>query len=154
MKYSKQLWRYRVEGNGFAYKLQGKFTITPYSGPYFAITADGWLLVSGIYGWDGATMFPDFRWMMTASAIHDALHNAILVGAIPESENDLIDEELNLAVRGNMGKQWLLKLRGWYVRAGTQLVDQKAGATAKVHNIPPLQHEISMEEYYKRVGRF
>lgn len=154
MKYSNIAWRYRVEDGGFAYKLQCAFTIDkPYSCPYFALTTDGWLIVFSTYAWDGATKFPDFDWIKTPSAIHDALHNAINAGAIPESENDLIDKELELAINGNPGKRWLMRFRGWYVRLATNHVDEHAGVGPKVYTLTPLKHELSMREYYEITQR-
>lgn len=152
MKYSKIKWKYKVE-EGFAYKLQCKFSIKErYECPYFTVATDGWLLIFNLYAWDGATKFPDFDWIKTPSAIHDALHNLIAEGIIPESENDLIDKELELAIEGNPGKRWLLNLRGWYVRKGTNTVDEKAGTKSKIHELPRLQHEISLKRFYEMSG--
>lgn len=147
MKYSRIRWKYRVE-EGFAYKLQGQYTIKQdYHTPYFSITTAGWLLVYTLYGWDGATSFPDFDWIKTPSAIHDALHAAIAAGIIPESENNLIDKELELAIEGNPGKRWLLQLRGWYVRKGTNTVNEKAGWKPNVIELPRLKHEYTLTQY-------
>lgn len=147
MKYSRIRWKYKVE-EGFAYKLQCKYTIKEdYHTPYFSITTSGWLLIYTLYGWDGATKFPDFEWIKTPSALHDALHNAIAAGIIPESENDLIDTELELAIQGNPGKRWALKIRSWYVRKGTNTVDEKAGWKPKVIELPRLKHEYTLTEY-------
>jgi len=147
VKYSRIRWKYKVE-QGFAYKLQCAYTIKQdYGTPYFTLTTTGWLLVHTLYAWDGATKFPDFDWIKTPSAIHDALHAAIAAGAIPESENDLIDKELELAIAGNPGKRWLLKARGWYVRKATNAVDEKAGAVAEIIELPRLQNEYTLAEY-------
>jgi hypothetical protein len=83
VKYSRIRWKYKVE-QGFAYKLQCKYTIKQdYSTPYYTITTAGWLLLHTLYAFDGATWFPDFDWIKTPAAIHDALHAAIAAGVIP-----------------------------------------------------------------------
>ncbi len=156
MKYSPIRWKYRV-AEPFAYRLNCKFSLTaPYSCPYFALTMDGWLLIFEVYAWDGATKFPDFDWIKTPSAIHDALHNAIAAGAIPESENDLIDKELELAIRGNPAARWtkqlLVKLRGWYVRKATNTVNEKKGAAPPVFTVPKLQNEYTIAEFRRITG--
>lgn len=156
MKFTHIRWKYKtVEGFAYPLKCQYAFLQLPFSTPYFAITADGkWLLMFENYAWDGATKFPDFDWIKTPSAIHDALHEAIRLGCIPESDNDLIDEELNLAICGNYAtrksKIALLKLRGWYVKKATGTVDEKAGVLERVYELPALDGEISLAEYYKR----
>lgn len=157
MNYTKVPWKYKVH-EGFAYKLQCQYTIArEYETPYFALTADGWLLISSLYCWDGATKFPDFDWIKTPSAIHDALHQLIVDGIIPESENDLIDQELALAIEGNHATRWtkqvLLKLRGWYVRKATNTVNEKAGSKPKVYHLPKLKHEVTLDRYHWLTGR-
>lgn len=150
MKYSRVKLRYRVRGGGFAYLLKGAFTLptTDYVTPYFTLTTRGWLLIRDIYAWDGATKFPDFDWIKTPSCIHDVLHQLIADGVLPESENDLIDEELEYAIDGNVGKRWLMKARGWYVRKATNTVDEKAGTQPEVFELPPLPNEITLEQYH------
>lgn len=149
MRYSKIPWKYRVE-EPFAYKLQCQYTIAvEYTCAYFTLTTDGWLVINTLYGWDGATKFPDFDWIKTPSAIHDALHAAIAAGAIPETENDLIDKELSLAIEGNVGKKWLLAFRGWYVRRGTNTVDEARGAYPTVYTLPRLKNEYSIDEFVR-----
>jgi hypothetical protein len=150
MKFSRIKWKYRVE-EGFAYKLQTALTITPYSCPYFTLTADRWLLMHTLYAWDCATKFPDFDWIKTPSAIHDALHEAIRLGAIPESQNYLIDRELELAIAGNPAINWTkrqaLKFRGWYVRTATGTVNERAGGQIEVLELPMLANEYTLEQY-------
>lgn len=119
----------------------------PYEDDYFSITRDGWLLIFKGFAWDGATKFPDFDWIKTPSLIHDALHNAIALGIIPESQNDLIDKELELAIGANKGKRWLLNFRGWYVRKATNTVNEKAEGLRPAKQLPRLKHEISLAEY-------
>lgn len=157
MKYRRVRWKYQV-AEGFAYKLQCQYSYlkVPFSTPYFAITATGWLLIFERYNWDGATKFPDFDWIKTPSAIHDALHVAIQLGCIPESDNDLIDKELELAIEGNKTSRWakhkLLQFRGWYVRKATNMVDEKPGELPPPVELPQLEHELSLREYYRRYG--
>lgn len=139
------------------YKLQTPLTITRYSCPYWAITEDGWLLLMGGYMWDGATKFPDFSWMMAPSAIHDALHQAIQVGAIPEYQNDMIDTELALAIEGVPAGKWamkqMLKFRSSYVRRATNLVDEKKGNTIETFETQPLSGEYTLRQYLEARGQ-
>jgi len=144
-------WKYRVESS-IAYKLQCAYDFTaPHDGGWFAITLDGWLLIFAGFAWDGATKFPDFDWIKTPSLIHDALHNAIALGVIPEHQNDLIDKELELAINGNIGKKWMLKFRGWYVRTATGTANEKKGQIKKPKELPRLPNEITLDEYRKMI---
>lgn len=146
MIYSKN-WAYRVEMGGFAYRLNQKYTITEdHHCRYFSLMKDGHLLIRESFNWDGATKFFDFKWILTPSAIHDALHQAIQYGWIPESENNLIDKELEQAICGNVGKKWLLKIRGLYVRKATNWVDQKIGEDSYVE-LPTLENEMRISDY-------
>lgn len=84
------------------------------------------------FAWDGATMFPDFDWILEASLWHDVLHLLIAQGVIPTSENNKIDEELARAIRLLGGDESrgriadvMLKLRSGYVRRATNMVHQK-----------------------------
>jgi hypothetical protein len=154
MKYIRIPWKYKV-AEGFAYRLKCSYTIAePFANDYFGLSMDGWLLIYKTYAWDGATKFPDFDWIKTPSAIHDALHEAIRLGAIPEAENDLIDKELELAIEGNPAVCWLkrqmLRLRGTYVRNATHWVDEEAGSTPKVYTVPPIEGEITLDEYWRQ----
>lgn len=157
VKYTRIPWKYKV-AEPFAYKLQCQYTIKEdYHCPYFSITTDGWLIIYDLYAWDGATWFPDFDWIKTQSAIHDALHECIRLGIIPESENDLIDKELELAIMGNPAtrrtKQAVLKLRGWYIGKATNTVNEKAGSKPKVYDLPRLKHETTLDQYHWITGR-
>lgn len=144
-------WRYRVE-DGLAYKLHYDYRLSEDAvTPWFTLTADNWLIVQPGYASDGATMFPDFDWIKTpAIAIHDPLCQAIELGILPESMNDQIDRELQLAILaqpyGGL-KNRLAKLRGWYVRKATNLADSRAGKSKKVHELPRLIGEYTLAEY-------
>lgn len=145
-------WKYRVE-EGFAYKLQCEYGLSEDAvTPWFTLTSDNWLLVMPGYASDGATWFPDFDWIKTpAIAIHDPLCQAIEMGILPESMNDLIDQELRRAIEGNQATRWLkrqaLKLRGAYVRKATNLANSRAGKSKKVHELPRLIGEYTLAEY-------
>lgn len=150
-------WKYRLE-SGLAYKLRYDYGLKQdFQTEWYNITTDNWLLLFPGYAWDGATKFPDFNWILTPSAIHDALHCAIRDGAIPESMNNLIDDELQDAITGNPAsksiKRGLLKLRGWYVGTATHLVNQKASGPEKVCNVPKLNREITLGQFYQRSGK-
>lgn len=58
------------------------------------ITADGLLMISAGYAWDGATMAPDSKSIMRASLIHDALYQLIRMGILPPSRRVIADDIL------------------------------------------------------------
>ena len=142
-----------------AYKLQHDYgLLEDYIGDWFIITTDNWLLTLAGYASDGATSFPDFKWLRTpAIAIHDPLCNAIELGVIPESFNDTIDRELEIAIEGNRAASWIkrkmLGFRGWYIRKGTNTADSKLGAIKKIKELPKLKHEYTIQEYQRITGR-
>lgn len=120
------------------WKLVGDFEIvSDYRNRYYWISKERREI--GAYtgcAWDGATWFPDFNWIIEGSLGHDLLHWMIAKGIIPENQNDLIDRELQeiIQARAPLPKLLpksvavrLLKARAWYVRKGTNLVDQKLG---------------------------
>lgn len=136
-------YKYQLESN-WKWKLQNDITVfTDYENDYYGITTDGWLHAFKGCAWDGATGFPDFDWIMEASLGHDILHWLIAKGVIPESDNGLIDRELEAIIetrgRPRFLPRWmsrrLMQFRGWYVRKATHLVDQKAGDEKKVRQI-------------------
>jgi hypothetical protein len=153
MKYSKG-WKYRVEG-AFAYELQCEYkNINEYESAWFSIqfiNQKWWLIVWDRYAWNGANSFPDFNWILAQSCLHDALHEAIDVGAIGEEDNDTIDLELDIAIQGNKAarasKKALFKFRGWYVRKATNTSDQKQGGGIKVYELPKMKHEYTLQEF-------
>jgi len=133
-------FKYQLENN-WRWHLKEEFTIKrDFKNDYYGITRDGWLYAYKGCAWDGATLFPDFDWIMEGSLGHDILHWLIEKGIIPELENDLIDKELEhiIKVRGKVprfGGKWLLNMRAWYVRKATNLVDQKYGVGKKIQTI-------------------
>lgn len=92
--------------------------------------------------WDGATMFPDFLWILEGSLWHDILHWLIAKGVIPEDENDLIDAELAHIIRVLGGSTargrlsgFLLSVRAQYVRIATGLANEKKGNRIPVYQL-------------------
>ena len=118
--------------------------IAPYECEWYAIVKrDGlwWLIVFPGTGWDGASMYFDYSWIMYPSLVHDILHWLIAKGVLDESANDLIDKELGDCIRysdepikwrhgGNISRP----LRAALVVAGTSLVDEE---TRKVRLMAP-----------------
>lgn len=126
-------WKYQLEKD-FRVKLHNNFEISEaYSCDYYSITPDGWLTAYKGCCWDGPTWFPDFRWMMKPSLIHDCLHWLIAKGVIGEWANDLIDSELAYWIEKQKGNSLLYKIRARYVKRATMKVDQKKGETKKVY---------------------
>lgn len=69
--------------------------LTPGGGNDFVyLTADGLLMVSAGYAWDGATMAPDTKSIMRASLIHDALYQLIRTGVLAPSVRSIADDIL------------------------------------------------------------
>jgi hypothetical protein len=100
------------------------------------------LYVKEGFAWDGATMFPDFDWILEASLWHDVLHLLIAQGVIPTSENNKIDEELARAIRKFGGDEsrgriadTMLKIRSGYVRHATNLVHQQVTQARPVYEM-------------------
>ncbi len=90
------------------------------------------------FAWDGATMFPDFKWILEGSLWHDVLHLLIAQGAIPVSENNAIDKELTQIIRtcGGVGQShWLARLRAHYVKKATGLVHQQVTQARPVYQL-------------------
>lgn len=88
--------------------------------------------------WDGASLYPDFRWMMMPSLRHDILHWLIKRGLIPEIYNDVIDLELYQAIlngkepiplRQGGNSKFVRKLRAKAVCRATHLADEKLDAS-------------------------
>jgi hypothetical protein len=152
MKYSAG-WKYRNH-DGMAYKLQFDYGLPEdHNGRFLILTSDNWLLIMDGYSWNGANCFPDFDWIKTPSLIHDALLELVAEGILPESLNDQIDREIEEAISGNKGKQWLLKFRGWYVKRGTNLVETRKGDITKVLSLSKLKRELTISEYQRITGR-
>jgi hypothetical protein len=92
--------------------------------------------------WDGATMFPDFNWILESSLRHDVHLWLLAAGAIHEKYNDAIDKALAADVkklggpegRGKL-KDKLTSFRAWYVRKGTNLANTKQGEVRPVYRL-------------------
>lgn len=129
-------FKYQLEAD-WHWKLKGDFTIARnYHNRYYWVSTDGHLGAFAGCAWDGATFFPDYRWILEGSLGHDLLHWLIAKGIIPESQNDLIDKELAEIIKARAPLPRLLPMpvaikllhaRAWMVRKGTNLVNQKSG---------------------------
>ena len=136
-------YKYQLEST-VRWKLVNKFTIKKeFKSRYYSLRKiDGawWLIIHAQAAWDGATMYPDCKWLMPASLIHDYLHHVIAKGIIPESQNDLIDAELAEVIKvTHYKKSWFDKImdrfRPWYVEKATNLVNEKVNPGKPVHTI-------------------
>lgn len=141
-------WKYRVEAPAL-FKLLTPLTLrASWESPWMAVNKESrLLLLKPGYAYNGADCFPDFDWVMTAAAGHDGLLQLIALGIIPESENDLVDKEFSLWVRGFPGAQTLMALRSWYVRKGTNLAQTRLGEGPKPVQFPRLPNELDIEAY-------
>lgn len=133
-------WKYQLDKT-VRFKLKNDFKITKeYKNQYYRISKTGYVTIYRGCCWDGPTWFPDVKWMMVPSLIHDVLHWLIARGVIEESDNDLIDAELGHwivkeaeKVNATSLRLNIYKFRAWYVRKATNLVDQKKGQLKKVY---------------------
>lgn len=50
---------------------------------FLHLFSDGTLVIYKGYAWDGATGVPDFKFMLRASLVHDALYQLIRLGLLP-----------------------------------------------------------------------
>lgn len=152
-------YKYRLT-EPLAYKLQFDYGLEQdVIEEYYTITTDNWLLLHRHYAWNGADCFPDFDWIKIPSAIHDALLQAIADGHLPESSrmNDQIDKELAVAIGSRSTSGWLKRMgyafRGTYVNRATNLANTHKGDTIPSKRLPPLEHECTLEEFFRRTGR-
>ncbi len=115
---------------------------------YYALKKDShgswWIVVYAGCCWDGATKYPDYKWMKYPSLIHDVLHWLIKRGAIEERCNDLIDRELQHMILNTrvkipwwQGGEITKRLRAALIRRATGLANEKAaqGTDTPVHRI-------------------
>ncbi len=115
------------------WKLVGDFEpVSEYDGKWYALQKrdDGWYIVAKIgCAWDGATFFPDFKWIMQGSLGHDVLLWLIAKGIISESKNDLADKEIFHIImsRAKFYSQTVLKLLANIVKTGARFVKTKKG---------------------------
>ena len=114
-----------------------------YVTPWYGVDKRNRMLWANVgMAWDGATLFPDFDWILEASLWHDILHYLIGQGAIREDQNHAIDRELARAIqllggpesRGRVADT-LLKIRAGYVRRATHLAKQKHGEVRPIYQL-------------------
>jgi len=126
-------WKYQV-ATRITWRLRCDFKpLKIHTTPYYSLyNRDGQWYITVFVGccWDGPTWFPDFKWTMLASLIHDVLHWLLAAGAISTSSNDLIDAELAGIIR--MDTAPFAGFRAWYMERATNTVDQKAGQVKKI----------------------
>ncbi len=61
---------------------------------YIKFLRDGTIILKKGYAWDGATCFPDFKWIIRGSAVHDAGYQLLRLGLLPPEFKDKFDREL------------------------------------------------------------
>jgi hypothetical protein len=138
LDYRRVKWQVTVT---FVHKLRYSYGLTEdYSHPdgwYSVIKGDDgeWYLIAHIgCAWDGATLYPDYAWMIIPSLIHDILHWLIKRGVIHEIYNDVIDMELQLAIihgkepipwRQGGNSKLVRRIRAKIILLGTHTADEK-----------------------------
>lgn len=90
--------------------------------------------------WDGATHYPDWKFMMMPSAKHDVLHWLIMHGIIPEGMNNMIDKELEdsilqsyTPIPWNEGGLIPKKVRARMIRRATNTANEKRNLEGQEH---------------------
>ncbi len=79
---------------------------------YIDLHENGFLFLSDKYEWDGVTFFPDYKELLDASAVHDALYQLISVGQLPRKFKSIADKDfLNRAKLAGLGWFKLLLIR-------------------------------------------
>lgn len=138
--YNEGFSKYRVQKE-WSWKLRSPITILEnFNNDYHWATTDGFIGAHVGCGWDGATKFPDYDWIMEGSLGHDILHWLIADGIVPEDQNDLIDAELEQIILARapiprIGGMWMLKYHARKVRRATGLVDEKRHQRIKIKSI-------------------
>jgi hypothetical protein len=66
----------------------------PQYDPFVSLCPGGELWLRSGYSWDGATLFPDFPWIVVPSLVHDAGYQLIREGALPRSARAAFDATL------------------------------------------------------------
>lgn len=79
-------------------------------GTPYAKLAHGRLTVSKGYTWNGADWFPDRRWVMRASLVHDALIQVIASEKDRHKLRLCADREFYCIVSRDKGKSWAARL--------------------------------------------
>ena len=77
--------------------IQDKPLKFPAKKAFIEIGTDGILKIRKKYAWDGATLFPDYKSILRASMIHDALYQLMREGVLPQSARAAADAELRKA---------------------------------------------------------
>jgi|GEM_PF-5394460 len=125
----------------FVYKLEYEYgLVEDFHHPlgYYSVVwwKGSWYVIAHIgCAWDGATLYPDYAWMMVPSLVHDILLWLTGRGIIREIYNDVIDLELYLAIiNGKEPIPWrqggnskiVRKIRASIVLRGVNTADTKA----------------------------
>ena len=84
-------------------KLKAKF---PEGSDAYVMLVDRRLTMRKEYAWNGANYFPDFRWALRATLVHDALCQLIKEGAIAGRFRECADRELYCIVAEDKGVRW------------------------------------------------
>ena len=103
---------------------------------------DWWLHLFPAFQWNGANLYPDYKFMMMPSAIHDTDHWLIMHGIIPEENNNLIDKELEDSILFSKTKipfkdgGWIpKKARARIIRRATNTANEKRNLAGQEHSI-------------------
>lgn len=109
-------YKYKLRGGDYVYDLAPCFAdvdgcVTNDTPPYVSVQNCRLNIRNG-YEWDGATYFPDFKWVLRASLVHDALCQLLKDGHWTiKAKNDArlrqcADREFYCIVREDKGPRW------------------------------------------------
>lgn len=134
--YTSSGWKYQVERT-VKWQLLNNFTILrAHETRYYKVSMSGLLTIKASCCYNGADCFPDTEWMRLPSLIHDVLLWLIAAGAIPESENDLVDRELADLVKFQEPKtfreKYLRRIRAIYIFRATNLAQTRIGEIREI----------------------
>lgn len=77
---------------------------------FFELYNNGWLLVKSGYAWDGATCFPDFKFIIRPSLGHDAKYQMLRLGLLSPEWREAADNDLRIECITDGASSLLAKL--------------------------------------------
>ncbi|NCC32817.1 MAG: hypothetical protein EOM24_12470 [Chloroflexia bacterium] len=98
--------------SGYKYQLQDTYVTTvgivgcSATASFLRLDADGRLVIAGGYAWDGATLCPDFDWIVRGTLIHDAIYQLIRTGLVDAKHKAAADNALHKACIEDGAWKW------------------------------------------------
>ena len=123
-KYKHQL---PIEGNhvSFGTEYRGEAVSFPEINPWVSLSENGVMTFRPGYSWDGATLFPDFKWIRFPSLVHDGFYQLMREKALTQKSRNLSDKGLRDDCKDNGGPSFLCVIVYLGVRAFGWLFSRK-----------------------------